>query len=185
MSDIFGFDEEDPFEVPVEKVVKAPEKIKTALIDGDLLIYAICAAAEYGNDPEDVDIESIYHAIEVRVNNVMLDAGCNRRQVFLTDSNFRHFIIGNYKANRDDVWRPSCLGKARDYARLFLAAKSIAGLEADDLMAMYQTEDTVICTIDKDLLQVDGNHYQWPHSGKDGKLLKVTNGYQKFYYQML
>lgn len=35
------------------------------------------------------------------------------------------------------------------------------GLEADDLMAMDQTEDTIICSRDKDLRQVPGNHYSW------------------------
>jgi hypothetical protein len=35
------------------------------------------------------------------------------------------------------------------------------GFEADDALALAQTEDTIICSIDKDLLMVPGRHYNW------------------------
>ena len=33
--------------------------------------------------------------------------------------------------------------------------------EADDAIAMAQTDDTVICSRDKDLMMVPGKHYSW------------------------
>lgn len=40
------------------------------------------------------------------------------------------------------------------------------GMEADDMLAIYQTKSpslsTIICTRDKDLRQVEGMHYGWP-----------------------
>lgn len=35
------------------------------------------------------------------------------------------------------------------------------GLEADDMLAIYQKDDTIICSLDKDLMQVPGKHYSW------------------------
>ena len=75
------------------------------------------------------------------------------------------------------------------------------GIEADDLLAIDQTEDTVICSRDKDLRMVEGWHYSWecgrqPAKGptfvkgigwlegiKSGKL--VGYGPMFFYSQML
>ena len=39
-------------------------------------------------------------------------------------------------------------------------------LEADDALAIYQTDDTIICSLDKDLLQVAGKHFSWEINGK-------------------
>jgi DNA polymerase-1 len=69
-------------------------------------------------------------------------------------------------------------------------------LEADDLMAILQTKDTVICTIDKDLLQVEGWHYQWELRGtsvngkewvKEARFFEQTelDGTRLFYEQCL
>lgn len=35
------------------------------------------------------------------------------------------------------------------------------GIEADDMLAIHQNEETVICTRDKDLRQVPGWHFGW------------------------
>lgn len=40
--------------------------------------------------------------------------------------------------------------------------KLAIGIEADDAMAMDQRENTIICSRDKDLRQVEGWHYSWP-----------------------
>lgn len=157
----------------------------TALIDGDLLFYAIIAAAEYGNDPADVDLEKVYHSMEVRASNVMLDAGCIRKRIFITKGNFRHFIIGNYKANRKDSWRPSLLPEVMAYAEVFMGAEFQQGLEADDLIGINMTENTVCCTIDKDLQQLDGEHHRWAYLKKPYENFSVEDGYRKFYEQLL
>lgn len=158
---------------------------KTALIDGDLLFYAVAAAAEYGKDPDEVNIEEVYHSMEVRAANVMIAAGCDKRRIFLTGKNFRYWIAADYKGNRKDTWRPSILPQVRAYAELFMGAEIVEGLEADDMLAVLQTEDTVICSIDKDLQQIDGAHYRWDYNGKEGEMLYITEGWRKFYTQLL
>lgn len=75
------------------------------------------------------------------------------------------------------------------------------GIEADDAMSIDQTENTIICSRDKDLRQVPGWHYSWecgkqPSIGpvfveplgslqerEDGKVLGYGDKF--FYYQML
>ena len=57
------------------------------------------------------------------------------------------------------------------------------GYEADDAMAMEHTNDTVVCSIDKDLRQLQGWHYHFV----DRKLFKIgaTEALFNFYYQLL
>lgn len=158
---------------------------KTALIDGDLLVFQICAAAEYGRMPDEVDLEDVQRAIECKVWNVREAAGCDSYRLFFTKGNYRHFIASDYKSNRRDSWRPDCLKPSVAFCELFLGGESYEGLEADDLMAIYQTEDTVICTLDKDLRQVDGWHFRWANQGKEPELTYVTDGWRSLYYQGL
>lgn len=53
------------------------------------------------------------------------------------------------------------------------------GLEADDLMAMAQNDDTIICSRDKDLRQVPGAHYSWEcgRQAEVGPLVFSPKGY--------
>jgi 5'-3' exonuclease len=65
------------------------------------------------------------------------------------------------------------------------------GLEADDALGINQTKDTVICSLDKDLLQIPGQHYSWEISGKGWKkphtFREITEieGLKLFYEQCL
>ena len=157
----------------------------TALIDGDLMIFQVCAAAEYGIEPDDVDLDDVCRSIESRAFNIMKASGADSKRIFLTKGNYRHFITGDYKANREGVWRPECLKHAMSFAEAFMDAEYQQGLEADDLLAINQTEDTIICTLDKDLKQVDGRHYRWAHGNKDEEFANVTEGWRSLYYQGL
>lgn len=144
----------------------------TILIDGDLAIFSICAAVEYGREPEDVNFSDIIRAIDGKMDYLMSRTGATSRRIFLTDKyNFRTTVMEEYKANRDGVWRPYHLKNAQAYVRAAFDAESVVGLEADDLMAMNQKLDgsTIIATIDKDLLQVPGRHYKWEtqHRGEE------------------
>ena len=59
----------------------------------------------------------------------------------------------------------------------------VNGQEADDALGIAQTEDTIICSIDKDLLMIPGRHYNFV---KD-EFQEVTNdsGMRHFYMQCL
>jgi len=151
------------------------------LCDGDLLIFSICAAAEYDKEEEQLTqglFTSICKSIDSKLTGLISHLNLSEMRVFLSsNNNFRHTLMPEYKANRADVWRPHFLSDAKEYAVQWWDAEMQEGLEADDLMAYYQHDfDTVIITIDKDLLQVQGHHYRWEtvHSGE--KYL-VVDGY--------
>lgn len=85
--------------------------------------------------------------------------------VFLSDGQtFRHRLATTkpYKGNREAP-KPVYYNDIRDYL-LSRGAIIIPDIEADDCLAIEATKDrpgTIMVTIDKDLLQVPGNHYNW------------------------
>ena len=83
--------------------------------------------------------------------------------------NFRKDIAPSYKTNRPDLDddMKAALNYGHDYMKDRWEAVEADGMEADDLVSIwaYQAreadEQYVICGIDKDLLQIPGNHYNF------------------------
>ena len=130
-----------------------------ALLDGDLILYRCAASAE--NDP--------YGIAQSRVNELLdqiLEAiDAKEYRFFLSGKkNFRKAIYPEYKANRTQP-KPIHLSSLREWACESLNAEvTDHELEADDYMGIYQDKaegTTTICSLDKDLLMIPGNHYQW------------------------
>jgi len=132
-----------------------------ALIDQDLLCYRCAASAE----TDDLGI-AIYRIDEL-LDNILNKTEATSYRAFLTGANnFRKQIYPEYKANRTQP-KPKHLKDLQEYSLEKLNAEfAPEGLEADDAMAINQTEDTIICTLDKDLLQVPGRHFSWEINGK-------------------
>lgn len=130
-----------------------------ALIDMDLVCFRSAASAE--EDSLKVAISRMK-----KVFKLILDkTNTKDYRAFLTgSSNFRKDIDPEYKANRTAP-KPKHLEGLRDYAITKLKAEvAHQGLEADDMMSIYQDKvgnTTIICSLDKDMLQVPGLHYQW------------------------
>jgi len=166
----------------------------TLNIDGDILIYKPCCVH---NEDTDIDRAAIVKGINEYIKLLMLKSDCSEYKVFLTPkTNFRNFIVDDYKANRKDVVRPVNLVWAKEWATTHLKAIVIAGLEADDLLCIYQTDDTVLWSPDKDLRQVPGMHLDdnsklVTHVDEVGVLKALDKGKVYFsgtvglYYQML
>ena len=105
-------------------------------------------------------------------------------KAFLTGpGNFRKEINPGYKANRKDKPLPMWLASCREYLISAWNAEVTEGHEADDALGMHQTEDTIICSIDKDLLQIPGKHFNFVKQ----EFLDVleADGIRHFYKQML
>jgi DNA polymerase-1 len=133
-----------------------------ALIDHDLVCFRSAASAE--ND--DLGI-AIYRA-EQLLDSIIEKTKATEYRAFLSSpTNFRKDVLPTYKANRTAP-KPKHLQALKDYALEKMGAETAReGLEADDEMSINQTEDTIICTLDKDLLQVPGKHFSWEISGKN------------------
>lgn len=152
------------------------DHFEEALVDGDLLVYACVMAAEYGQEIESVNLHEILNTIDSKIMNMKARLGAKRVRLFFSGGrNFRRDVMPEYKANRDHVIPPHYLAEAKLYCMHRWDAEVEEGLEADDLMCINQKYDdsTVICTIDKDMLQARGWHYRWETIHNGEKLQKV------------
>lgn len=77
--------------------------------------------------------------------------------------NFRHDIAtyAKYKGNRDDMRRPNHFNEIRNYLCKHHGAYLVDDQETDDALGIAQGESSIICSIDKDLKQIPGKHYNW------------------------
>lgn len=138
-----------------------------ALIDQDLLCYRCAASAE--ND----DLGIAIYRMDELLDNILNKTEATSYRAFLTSSsNFRKQIYPEYKANRTQP-KPKHLRDLQVYSLEKLNAEYAPdGLEADDALAINQKylgvniEETIICSLDKDLLQVPGHHFSWEINGK-------------------
>lgn len=158
----------------------------TALIDGDIVCYRCAASCEkQGVVVEPVEVALL--RVEDLINRILLETGASFYNVYLTGSNNYRFTYNpEYKANRKDTPKPKWLEQCREYLVLNHKAQVSDGCEADDLMAIEQTQcptETIICTIDKDLLQVTGRHYNFVKS--EFKTISPKEGLFNFYWQFI
>jgi 5'-3' exonuclease len=156
--------------------------VKTALIDVDIMLYR--AAWKHEGD----EVERAYETIDSMFEHIFYVTKCENYIGFLTGkNNFRKEIatIKPYKGNRKDMIMPEHFDDIRQYLIRAWSCDVVDGLEADDALGICQTEmdDTIICSIDKDLLQIKGFHYNW----NKGEVCNVTeyDAWQKLYEQTL
>lgn len=158
----------------------------TALIDGDLIAYINAASAE--NDEARIAL--------LRADRQMRDildyVNADKYKLYLSGgTNFRYGINPQYKANRVG---PEPIHRKATHNFLIREWNAIEtdGYEADDALGCEQNDETVICSLDKDLLMIPGRHYSWPIMRK-GKIVRdhtfhdvsYIAGLQHFYKQML
>mgnify|MGYP003655618601 CR=1 FL=1 len=91
-----------------------------------------------------------------------------RYTTFLTgNKNFRMHVDPEYKANRKDVKKPEHLPAIRKYLQTHHFAQVSEGCEADDffgqacLDAKKENMEPIVVSIDKDLNQIAGIHYNF------------------------
>lgn len=162
---------------------------KTLLVDSDRVVYACGYACEKRNwlvagtsftskakltafleetgiAPEEVaenielePIQNCLHAVKVQLSGIKSRGGKDAHFFLGGKNNFRLKIDPEYKANRINNQKPVYYQEIRDYMVKQFGAEIVDNMEADDICAMLQTEDTIIVSGDKDLLQVPGWHF--------------------------
>ena len=166
-----------------------------ALIDGDIVAYRCSATAQ--EDPEWVATSRTNTLVE----QILHEVGATEYRVFLSGfTNFRHQIYPAYKANRKAP-KPVHLAGCKDYLLQHWRAEIVEGIEADDALGIYQDKDgkindtegdfgspfeeykTIICSIDKDLLQIPGAHYNFVK--KEFRAISEYEGLLSFYTSLL
>lgn len=149
-----------------------------ALIDADVVAFR-CAASAIGA-PEDIAIMRA----DIMMRELLDKVGAPEYRAWLTgDNNFRKVIYPEYKANRKDKPKPEHLNACREYLCREWGAFVTDGYEADDALGIHASDRTVICSNDKDLLQIPGKHFNIVKS----EFLDVEPvvGLRNFYHQLL
>ena len=151
-----------------------------ALIDGDIVVYRAAASAE-----EEDQWVALARADQM-MQDILADTSSDSYKVFLTGSgNFRREIAPDYKANRPDS-RPKHWAAVREFLVTQHKAEVCNGHEADDQLGIQQDKEhgsTVICSIDKDLLQIAGKHYNFVK--KNFQEVTKDEGLKALYIQSL
>jgi len=137
---------------------------KIALIDADSLLYY-----EMGKST----LEEAIEGIDTRIEQMLNFAGTNQHLGFLTLSRcFRYERAETrpYKHNRKGgTPKPPIFYALKEYVQQKWGFIGVKGLEADDLVAIFQDKllerpltKTVICSPDKDVLkQLVGTHFNY------------------------
>ncbi len=161
-----------------------------ALIDGDVLVY------QTGYTTNDVESWIAAARLRDQIRGILQASGATEYEIWLSDSkeNWRKALFPNYKANRTQP-KPTHYEYLMNTLVDTWGAQVALGEEADDAMGIRQThirswylgnddaKDSVICTIDKDLQQIPGRHYNWDKSTIS--VVSESEGLYRFYYQLL
>jgi hypothetical protein len=151
-----------------------------ALIDGDIVVYRGAASAE-----KEEQWVALARADQM-IQDILADTGSDSYSVYLTGTdNFRREIAPSYKANRPDE-RPAHWQAVREFLVTQHKAEICNGHEADDQLGIQQDKErgtTVICSIDKDLLQIPGRHYNFVK--KTFQEVGIDEGLEHLYLQSL
>lgn len=164
-----------------------------ALIDGDILTYRVGFASQ------DIDVALAWSRLKTVIEDIVEATKADKYIIYLTSndkSNFRFKLFPEYKANRKAP-KPIHYHELRAAMVADYGAEVVSGREADDALADAQyyihpgtnssdvnvIKQTVICSIDKDLDQIPGEHYNFV------KKLEYTvtpeEGRRFFYRQLL
>ena len=152
-----------------------------ALIDGDIVAYRCAAASEKFDVSVGVEwannlMEDIINATEANSYKIFISGG----------DNFRKKLDPTYKANRKDVIKPQWLLAIQQFLITEWKADVTNGYEADDALGILQTQhglNSTICSLDKDLLQIPGHHYNFVK--KLHQQVSWEQGLKAFYTQTL
>lgn len=155
-----------------------------ALLDGDILTYRV------GFTTEDDDFNIAKARIDDLLDRILEAVKADRFTIFLSDStenNYRYQMYPLYKANRKQP-KPKHLEGLKYYLAKEHLAIMTAEQEADDALGItqckYENKDkSIICSIDKDLLQIPGWHYNFVN--EEMSYVEPMTGMRFFYKQLL
>lgn len=147
------------------------------LIDADILVYRVACTCED-------EVEQIaFWRMEDTLKDILEATETTDFVMYLTGSNnFRRALDPTYKANRKQE-RPKHWQACRNYLEKKYKAVVVDNYEADDALGFNQTTETIVVSIDKDLLMIPGKHYNWVK--KEWTTVTEEDSQQTFYRQLL
>ena len=163
------------------------------LIDGDIVTHRI------GFTTENDDWNIAKWRCDEMLDNILIDTSASEYRIYLSDTTengFRQKYYPEYKANRKAP-KPKHYDKLKEYllteweARITMEQEADDALGIDQVAAFHADDDpdralkhkTCICSIDKDLLQIPGLH--WNFVKKEWKEVSPNEALLRFYHQLL
>jgi 5'-3' exonuclease len=150
-----------------------------SLIDGDIILFR----AGYSAEMEPVDVA--LSRAENLVQGILTATKATDHCIYFSDgreNTFRSKMCPEYKAHRVQE-KPVHYPALKDFLLNSYDCQQEVEQEADDGMGIAQREDTVICSIDKDMLQIPGYHYNFVKD--QHTFIEPEEGLLFFYKQML
>ncbi len=143
----------------------------------------------------DADVEKVqvveplnhtFHIVNEIIKSIGENTGCDALHLFLSgDGNYRKSIPYpvTYKGGRPE--KPLHLQEVRDYLVNKFYAVLSNGMEADDALGIFATENPgcILAFVDKDIKQVPGKHYNL--DSREFSEVSELEGLKLFYKQML
>lgn len=170
---------------------------RLALVDGDVIVYnsgfASDAAAK-ASGQEHEPLHYTLHGVNEKLDAIMRNTQSDDMRIYISHPvNEREFFFPEYKMNRDTTHKPFWYDEIKHH--LFEkhgAVYSEVGDEADDALgiaqmaALAQDEETIICSIDKDLDMIPGLHYNFGPKRKANGVFDMSDPecLRLFYKQM-
>jgi 5'-3' exonuclease len=139
---------------------------RIALLDGDIIGYRSAASCNPTKSKPFLEpLDTAIQRADELCWRILTDVDSSEYEMYLGGSeNFRKQIDPEYKANRKSE-KPQWLEPVREFLIEEWQAKVCGGYETDDALSMRATElgpgKFVICSIDKDLKQIPGDHYNF------------------------
>lgn len=140
------------------------------LIDADILVFRMCHAHEKEIDwgdgiiSKDINEPLAKKRLAGLVEKYRRVCACDSVQMcFTSKNNFRFDVYPDYKANRPSK-SMELFPILLDYCEERYHCVRMPKLEADDVMGIIATREPgehIIASIDKDLNQIPGMHYNW------------------------
>lgn len=157
------------------------------LIDGDPIVYKIGFASQKKDEEGLVkaDPEShTLHSCKLFIEQLIKDTKADSYTIYLSGkNNYRYKVREDYKANRKGTEKPIHFALIKNYLITKYNAQVVDGMEADDALGLAQDKNTAISTIDKDLLMVEGKHFNY--NKRVWQTVTAEEGTKFFYKQML
>jgi DNA polymerase-1 len=163
--------------------------LKIALIDADILVYEASFKGEsaYEWEPGEftyrANLPLAQEVVKVTVSEIIEDTGADGAVLVLSDRDrdrcyeYRRRQYAEYKYVRKTSRKPLVLDQLTAWLPEEFEVVEKPGLEGDDTLGILATGnikkypgEKVICSIDKDMLTVAGEHYNW----RSGELFVVT-----------
>jgi 5'-3' exonuclease len=134
-----------------------------ALIDADSIVFI--AHWDSDNKTYDKPLEVIKQSIDSIISSILINTKASKYLGYIgyTKAQFRYDAYPEYKANRKDKEPLPFYKEAKQHMVDHWKFIPLHGIEADDVVNMMRIkfDNSFICAIDKDLLKLEGTHYNY------------------------